>query len=151
MEKDKPYMIRCTGCRTKNRVAAEKINDQPICGKCRQPLYLEGLFSGRAVDVTDRTFEKEVMQSPIPVLLIFWASWCSACRSVLPIMDRIASSMRGRVKVARVNTEQNTATASRFDVMSIPLIIVFDNGVEKETLAGAASELEILKKIAPYY
>jgi thioredoxin len=146
-----PYLIRCASCRTKNRISAEKINSNPKCGKCRLPLNLSGIFKGQAVDISETTFDEEVLLSPIPVLLLFWATWCSACQSVIPIVERIADKMRGRVKVVKVNMEHNKTLASRFHVLSVPFMLIFDNGKVKETMTGAISELEILKKLSHYY
>lgn len=151
MEADKPYMIRCTSCRAKNRIPGDKVQANPVCGKCRTPLNISEAFTGRSVEVSGQNFESAVLRSEIPVLLLFWAPWCSACQSVLPVMDRIAANMRGRIKAAKVNIQNNPDLASRYDVMSVPQLFVFDNGVEKENIVGALSELDILKKIAPYY
>jgi thioredoxin len=146
-----PYLIRCASCRTKNRIPAEKINTHPKCGKCHLPLNLTGIFNGQSVNITENTFDDEVLRSPIPVLLLFWATWCTACQSVIPILERIADKMRGRIKIVKVNMEHNKVLASRFHVFSVPFMMIFDNGKEKETLTGAISELEILKKLSHYY
>jgi len=146
-----PYLIRCASCRAKNRIPADKINDDPVCGKCHAPMNLKGIFNGRSVVVSDTTFEEEVLRSPIPVVLIFWATWCSACRAVIPILERIADKLRGRIKVVKVDMEKNRNLAGRFQVLSVPLMLIFDNGKVKETMVGALSELDILQKIARYY
>jgi thioredoxin len=146
-----PYLIRCASCRTKNRIPAEKINTHPKCGKCHLPLNLTGIFNGQSVNISEMAFEAEVLLSPIPVLLLFWATWCTACQTVIPILERIADKLRGRIKIVKVNIEQNKALASRFHVFSVPLMLIFDNGKEKETMMGAVTELEILKKLARYY
>lgn len=146
-----PYLIRCTSCHTKNRIPMAKINAAPQCGKCHEPLNLAGMFDGRSVNVTDTTFEKEVLRSPIPVLLLFWATWCSACQAVIPIIERIADKLRGRIKIAKVNMDQNRSLASQFNVLSVPLMLIFDNRKVKETMVGALSELDILQKLARYF
>lgn len=101
--------------------------------------------------MTENTFESQIIKSPVPVLAVFWAPWCTACQAVLPAVDRIASSLAGRIKVAKINMEQNPALASRFQVMSVPFMIIFDNGAEKDSMAGAASETDIRKKLVPYH
>jgi thioredoxin len=151
MDPAKPYMIRCTHCRAKNRIPKEAVNNNPVCGKCKTPLNMSVVSLSKPVDVSDKTFENEVLQSAIPVLAVFWAPWCSACQVVLPIVNRIASGLSGRIKTVKINTEKNPATASRFQVMSVPLMIIFDNGKVKEDIMGAASEMDILKKLAHYY
>ncbi len=151
MDTPKPYMIRCAGCRTKNRIPADKINSRPVCGKCRKPMDLAGVLETRPVEVSDSTFQARVLDSPIAVLAFFWAPWCTVCQSVMPTVSRIASGLSGRVRVAKINIDQNPQTASRFQVMSVPFMIAFDSGAEKDSLAGAVPELDILKMLAPYY
>ncbi|MFW6081505.1 MAG: thioredoxin family protein, partial [Desulfosalsimonas sp.] len=113
MESAKPYFIRCTGCRAKNRIPADKINRKPTCGKCRQPLDLSGVFAGRPVEVSDGSFEKQVLGSPIPVLAVFYSPSCPVCQSEMPVIKRVASGLNGRIRVANINIDQNPRTASR--------------------------------------
>jgi len=145
-----PYLIRCPSCRVKNRIAPDKIETGPKCGKCHSPLNLTGIFSGEAVNVSEAAFDAEVFESPIPVMVLFWAPWCVVCRTVIPIVERIADKLRGRIKIVKVNIEQNHSLAARFQVLSVPLILLFDNGKIRETLLGGLTELEIFQKIARY-
>lgn len=151
MKAAKPYLIRCTGCRAKNRIPADKINHKPVCGKCRQSLDLSAVFADRPVEVSDGSFEKQVIESPIPVMAFFYSPSCPVCQSEMPVTNRVASGLTGRIRVAKINIDQNPRTASRFNVKSVPTMIVFDNGREKEKITGAVPEIDILKKLAPYY
>ncbi len=93
-------------------------------------------MSAKPVDVSDQTFQEEVLKSKAPVLVDFWASWCGPCKMVAPVLDELAGTYEGQVKVAKVNVDDNPDTASRYGVMSIPTLILFKNGEPQETLVG---------------
>lgn len=102
------------------------------------------------IAVTADTFAAEVEQSPVPTLVDFWASWCGPCRAVSPIVDKIAEELDGKLKVCKVNVDDEQSLAMRFHVMSIPTLILFKNGEAVETLVGSAPKADILKKIEPH-
>lgn len=87
-------------------------------------------------EVTDETFEQEVLQSDRPVVVDFWAPWCGPCRVIAPIMDDM-STQHDRVKFVKLNVDDNQRTALRFDVLSIPTVILFDGGEPQDTVVGA--------------
>ncbi len=93
--------------------------------------------------VTDDTFEAEVLQSPLPVLLDFWAEWCSPCKMIAPLLDQIAGQYAGRLKIAKLNIDDNPATPANFAVRSIPTLMLFKNGNVEVTKIGALSKSQL--------
>lgn len=100
-------------------------------------------MSGKPVDVSDNQFQEEVIESKVPVLVDFWASWCGPCRMVAPVLEEMAQDYHDRLKVVKVNVDENPDTASRYSVMSIPTMILFKNGEVLETLVGVRKKDEL--------
>ncbi len=138
-------VITCPSCGANNRVPVEKLRErlQPVCGQCKSPLTV----SAHPVTVTDANFAEEVERSPLPVLLDMWAPWCGPCRMIAPTIEQLASELAGRVKVAKLNTDENPMTGSRFNVRSIPTLLVLKDGKEIDRLVGAFPKQEILRRL----
>lgn len=90
-----------------------------------------------AAAVTDASFQGEVLDSAVPVLVDFWAPWCGPCRIVAPVVDEIAQEYAGKVKVVKLNTDENPKVASEYGIRSIPTLMVFKGGQKVDTLVGA--------------
>lgn len=99
------------------------------------------------IKITSENFDEEVLKSNIPVLLDFWATWCGPCQMVSPIVDAVANEVEGKVKVGKVNVDEEQALAERFNVMSIPTLMVINNGKLVNQSVGVRSKEEILKMI----
>jgi len=138
-------LIRCGNCGANNRVPPEKVSEgaKAVCGRCKKPLS----FRAAATEVTDATFPEEVERSPLPVLVDMWAPWCGPCRMVTPIVEELAGELAGRMRVAKLNIDDNPATANRFGIESIPALLVFQNGREIDRIVGAQPKQAILRRI----
>lgn len=140
-----PQMIRCSACGASNRVPAEKLNQGllPVCGRCKTPLSL----SNGPVTVTDATFPELVERSPLPVLLDMWAPWCGPCRTIAPVLENLAVELAGRVRIAKLNVDENPATSERFDIRSIPALIILKSGREVDRIVGVQPKSEITRRL----
>ena len=142
------FIIKCDGCGTKNKIPKSRLNDRPKCGKCGKGLTASGV-SDRPVDITDRTFQDEILKHPGPILLDCWAPWCGPCKMVAPVLEELASEYAGRVKIAKLNVDENPATASKYAIQSIPTMLFFKNGKEVDKVVGALPKSEIEQHLKP--
>ena len=140
-----PQLIRCPACGATNRVPPEKLKQglQPVCGRCKTSL----LADNKPVTVTDATFSAEVERSPLPVLLDLWAPWCGPCRMIAPMVEELSAEMAGRVRVAKLNVDENPATAARFQVRGIPTLLVLKAGQEVDRIVGVQPKSEIARRL----
>ena len=135
-------IVSCQNCGARNRVdAAAAGRGRPVCGRCGVPLSTDPSASQtgetKPFAVTDQTFESEVIGAGgVPVLVDFWAAWCGPCRMIAPVLDELAAESRGRYRVAKLDVDANPVTASRFQVQSIPTLIIFKDGRPADRIVG---------------
>lgn len=103
-----------------------------------------------AVAVTDENFKQEVLDSDVPVLVDFWAPWCGPCRMVAPVVDEIAEHYAGQIKVVKVNTDENAATASQYGIRSIPTLMIFKGGQKVDVVVGAVPKSTLASTLEKY-
>jgi len=99
------------------------------------------------VQVNDDAFDAEVLKSPLPVLIDFWAPWCAPCRAIGPVVEELAAQYAGQLKVVKMNVDDNPQTPARYSVRSIPNLIVFKNGEVKDQLIGAVPKAQLVRAI----
>jgi thioredoxin 2 len=128
-------IVACPACGAKNRVSLDRIAQHlaAVCGQCGAALA----DLGAPFSASDGTFDARVLQSPLPVLVDLWAPWCGPCRTIAPTIEAIARQNAGRLRVVKVNVDENPATAERFGVQGIPTLLVFKAGREIDRIVGA--------------
>jgi len=102
------------------------------------------------IEVSDATFDQEVLQSSVPALVDFWAAWCGPCRMIAPVVKEIASDQAGVLKVAKLDVDTNPATATRFGVQSIPTLMVFKDGQPVERIVGYMPKERLMDRVRPH-
>jgi thioredoxin 1 len=103
-----------------------------------------------ATAVTDASFEQDVLKSDVPVLVDFWAPWCGPCRMVAPIVDEIAKEFDGKIKVFKLNTDENPNVASQYGIRSIPTLMIFQGGQKVDTVVGAVPKTTLSSTLSKY-
>jgi thioredoxin 2 len=127
--------VRCGFCGTLNKIDLARAADRPKCGECTKPMLLD-----RPLKVAQEDFDRTVLRAGAPVLVDFYADWCAPCKMVAPLVDEIAHRNVGRMLVVKIDTDRAPDVAMRYAIRSIPTLVLFDEGEERERSVGFEPE-----------
>lgn len=135
-------LVTCPQCGARNRIGTPPEGTVPRCGKCKTPL--PWLVTG-----SDASFADD-LAAAVPVLVDYWAPWCGPCRMVAPVLEELAGELAGRLKVVKINVDENPQIASRYRIQSIPTLMLFRDGATVDTVVGALGKSALLQRLAPH-
>ena len=140
-------ILRCPNCGAKNRVPQHRLGDRAVCGKCKSPLSSAIPYPESSIEVTDQTFDREILRFPGSVVVEFQTPRCGYCRKFDPIFYEEAGEFAGRIKFARINADHNSATMSRYGVQGTPTLLLFKNSRLVDRIPGAVDKEEFRKHL----
>lgn len=143
-------VLRCTECGTKNRVRSDHLDNAAKCGKCGAELKTGELFVPQPIMISDRNFTEKVLKSPLPVLVYAMTPTCPSCRVVGPQVDAFAKESKGKIRVGKVNIQISLDFASKYNILGVPYLLVFDKGKLVEELPGGLDKSQLMMKMAKY-
>ncbi|MDH4041886.1 MAG: thioredoxin TrxC [Gammaproteobacteria bacterium] len=133
-------LVVCPHCPAVNRIPDARLADKPRCGKCGK-----ALFTGHPLELTGASFDRHLQRGELPLVVDFWAEWCGPCKMMAPAFAQAAGQLEPRVRLAKVDTEAQQAIAARYNIRSIPTLVLFRGGREIARQAGAMSANAIVQ------
>ncbi|WP_026685756.1 thioredoxin TrxC [Azovibrio restrictus] len=133
-------LLPCPHCHTLNRLPEERLAEQPVCGRCKQPL-----FTGQPLELNASTLALHLERGELPLLVDFWAPWCGPCRMMAPAFAQAAVHLEPALRLGKVNTEALPELGARYAIRSIPTLVLFQGGKEVARQSGALSETQIIQ------
>ena len=130
--------VPCPHCSALNRLPAERLAEHPVCGRCKQ-----SLFEGKPVELTTANFDAVAGRGDLPVVVDFWATWCGPCVGFAPVFAEAARRLEPKLRLAKVDTDAQSALATRFGIRSIPTLLVLRDGREIARQAGALNASQL--------
>ena len=134
-------VVPCAHCATLNRIPNQKRAEQPQCGSCKKPIFVDSAF-----DLDAATFSKQ-SKGDVPLLVDVWASWCGPCRQIAPVLEELAKEYEGQVRVVKVDVQEHPEVAAKFGIRSIPTLKTFKAGQEVGSQVGAAGKQQLASLI----
>lgn len=135
-----PTRVSCAHCSAVNRVPASRLADKPICGRCKTPL-----FGAAPIELDEAGFGQFLADNDLPVLVDFWAPWCGPCVQMAPTFHAAAAKLEPRMRLVKLNTENNSQLAAKLNIRSIPTLAVFVGGKEVTRQAGALPGAQLMQ------
>ena len=133
-------LLPCPHCHTLNRLPEERLAEQPVCGRCKQPL-----FTGQPLELNASTLALHLERGELPLLVDFWAPWCGPCRMMAPAFAQAAVHLEPALRLGKVNTEALPELGARYAIRSIPTLVLFQGGKEVARQSGALSETQMIQ------